>query len=182
MNSADFEAKLDEALSRLAESDAPEQPAWDIPETEELVLVARRLQVLAPAPMPDLARGRKKVLAQAVQVVARPGSNHRRWPLQLTSHRLLAFAPGVAVVLVIGVIIALIASSVVAGIPGASGWWFSSTPTMRPTNTATPTQISLAPVDSSQIRSGWVSDIDLHLYLPAPNPAPLAETSRRTLK
>lgn len=182
MNSGDFDTKLDEALSRLAENDASEQRAQGIPETQDLVLVARRLRVLAPAPMPNLANGRIKVLSYAAHLGAQP-DNTRRWPLQLTPHRVLAFASSAVIVLVVGVIITLIASSLAAGIPSAPVWWFSSTPTMRPTYTATPTQISLAPLDSSQIWSGGVSQIDARPFLPSPNPAPQAEaSSRQTLR
>jgi hypothetical protein len=181
MNSGDFDTKLDEALSQLATGDDSKLPARGVPETKDLVLVARRLHVLAPAPMPNLANGRLKFLAQAVRVGAQPGST-RRWPLQPNPRLVLAFAGSAVMVLIVGVIITLIASSLVAGIAGAPGWWFSSTPTLRPTYTATPTQISLAPVDSRQIRSGWVSEIDSRPFLPPPNPAPQAEASRQTLR
>ena len=179
MNSGDFDAKLDEALSQLARSDAPRQLSWDIPEFEELVLAARRLHTLAPAPIPNLEEGRNKFLAQAAHFGAQTG-RAPRWPPQPSPGRLVAFAASAVMVLVVGMIITLIATSFAVGIPGASGWWFSSTPTMRPTYTATPTQISLAPVGS--IRSGWISDIDSRHFLPPPNPAPQAEASRQTLR
>ena len=181
MISDDFETKLDEALNQFAGGDSSEQITACIPETDELLQVARRLRVLAPAPMPNLANGRRVFLTEAAVLGAKPASAHR-WPWQPSPRRVLAFAGSAVFVLLVGVMITFTAGSLLARIPDVPAWWSSSTPTMHPTYTATPTQISLAPVGSSQFRSSWVSQIASRPFPPSPNPAPLAAPSRQTSK
>ena len=181
MSANDFETKLDEALSQLAEDGSPEQLGVYSSETGELLQVARRLRVLAPAPMPNLAKGRHAFMVQAARLGAQPASASR-WSRQLHPRRPLVLAGSAVLVLIVGVMVALTASSFVAGIQAVPTWWSSSTPTMHPTYTATPTQISMAPVEFGEFRSSWVPQIESRSSLPSPNPAPQAEVSRQASK
>jgi hypothetical protein len=181
MISGDFDASLDEALSQLTKGTSSEPLTRRVPEMEDLLQVARRLPVLAPAPMPNLAKGRQEFLREAARLSAQPAGT-RRWPWGASPRRVLVLAGSTVLVLIVGVMMTLAASSLLAGIPGAPALWFSSTPTTQPTYTATPTQISLAPVDSSLFRSGWVSEIQSRSLVPSPNPAPQAGPSSQNLK
>ena len=176
-----FDTRLDEALSQLADGDSSKALAERNPETDDLLQVARRLRVLAPAPIPDLARGRRAFLAQAAHLDTQSAVT-RHWSWRPSPRRVLAFAGSAVLVLLVGVMITLTAGSFVAGIQGVPAWWSSSTPTTRPTYTATPTQISLAPVESGVFGSSRVPQVDSRPFPPPPNPAPLAATSKQTSK
>jgi hypothetical protein len=173
MMSGDFEGKLDEALSRLRNGEPLAEIAERVPDAADLLHAAQRIQILSPAPLPNLAAGRNKFLIEAARVNTRQLSLNRTRQ-QLIPRRALALASIAVFVLIVGGTIALAAGSILAGFPGAPAWWLSSTPTMRPTYTATPTQISLAPIDANQFQSSLGGKNGSRASLPSPNPAPQA--------
>jgi hypothetical protein len=181
MMSGDFEGKLDEALSRLTNGEPLAEIAERVPDAADLLHMAQRIQILSPAPLPNLAAGRSKFLIEAARVNARQ-PNLGRTRRQMIPRRALALASIAVFVLIVGGTIALAAGANLAGFPGAPAWWLSSTPTMRPTYTATPTQIPLAPIDANQFQSSLGQANWSRAPLPSPNPAPQAEMSVQILK
>lgn len=181
MMSRDFEEKLDEALSRLTTGEPLAEIAERVPDAADLLYVAQRIQILSPAPLPNLAAGRSKFLIEAARVNTSQPIPHRT-RRQMIPRRALALASIAVFVLIVGGTIALAAGSILPGFSGTPVWWLSSTPTMRPTFTATPTQISLAPFDGDQFRPSLARENDPRAPLPVPNPAPQAAMSVQTSK
>jgi hypothetical protein len=165
--SRDFETQLDDALAQPAPSASPDATLADASEVASLVAVARALQILAPAPQPRLADGRRRFLNETARLVQSPRIFER-------AMRRPARTLGIAAVLVLlmfGVLLIAETSFFAGSVPGAS----SSTLTMSPTYLTTPTRTTAVPMNLAPFAPTLVT----HLAdLPQPKPVPTPMTTR----
>ena len=158
--SRDFETLLDNALIQLANSVLPDAALADAPEVANLVAVARELQILAPAPQPRLAEGRRRFLNQAARL-----DLPRRVFERVVARPIRAFGFAAALVLiVIGALLIAETSFFAGNVPAVS----SLTLTMSPTHLTTPTRTTAAPMNFAPFAPTQAT----HLNLPQPKPVP----------
>ena len=163
MTERDFESRLDDALKQIT-FDAPfENLNGSELDTAELVQVAQRLQILAPAPAPRLTDGRRRFLNQAARSLDQSKSISD-W-VRRVAHR-----PALAVAIVL-VLIVFAASAMMVFSQSSPALQITSTQTSAPTFTATPTKISLAPDDARAGEPQSATDSH-HLRIPEPQPVP----------
>ncbi len=164
MTERDFESRLDDALNPLA-LDAPvDNLNASEPDMAELVRVAHHLQMLAPTPEPQLADGRRRFLHQAARRLEH-SSGFTNW-LGRAAHRpARAFA-------VVVVVIVFAASAMLVFSQSNPALQITSTQTLAPTFTATPTKVSLAPTGAIA-KAPHLSIDSRHLRVPAPQPVPV---------
>ncbi len=160
MATVDFETKLDDALTRLAQGAPVETVKRDVPEAADLIAVAQRLQLLEPTPEPHLAAGRARLLQQAAEP-ERP-----RVSFGWIRRPVLALA---------ALIIVLVAASMmfVGATPGFA------TPSLTPTYTATPTNTMPSPSQHTFTAPVFAISAPPGAPDPAPAPAPV-QASRAT--
>jgi len=147
MMNSDIEARLDNAVTRLAHGASLDDVAGDGPDVAELIPVVQRLQALAPAPEPRLADGRRRFLAQAARLADQSGGM-RGWLGRAVARRALAFAV-VIVILLAGSAAAMAMWSTMAGRPATPDFQMTLTQTVAPTYSATPVrdlQLPVAPL------------------------------------
>ena len=159
--SRNFETRLDDALTQLATGATLDAELADVPEVANLIIVARELQILAPAPQPRLAEGRRKFLNEAARMVQPPRVFERA---MTPPARVFGFAV-VLMLLVVGVWLVMETSTFVGNVPGAS----SSTLTMSPTHFTTPTGTTATPMNLAPFAPTLVT----HLNPPQPKPVPI---------
>jgi hypothetical protein len=161
MTNPDLETRLDAALTQLASGVSLNEVSRRAPDATDLLLVAQRLQVLAPVPTPRLADGRRKFLSHAARTTESGG-----WLRQAMYRPALALAFVTVFVLIIG------------GTLIATHGQTPLTPTMIPTFTATPTRTALVPVNTVPSRSMRAMDVR---YLAAPMPVPAPAPVRASI-
>ena len=163
MTERDLESRLDDALKQMALDSPLEDLNGSEPDTAELVRVAQRLQILAPVPVPQLADGRRRFLNEAARRFE-PRAGFLSWFGRVAHRPALAFA--MALVLII-----FAASAMMVFSQSNPALQITSTQTLAPTFTATPTKISLAPDGASIVEPQSATD-SRHLHLPEPQPVP----------
>jgi hypothetical protein len=164
--SRDFETRLDNALTQLANGASPDAVLADAPEAANLIAVARELQILAPTPPPRLAQGRRRFLNEVAYLIQPPRSFQRviARPVQT-----FGFAAAL-VLLVLGVLMIAETSLFVGHIPAVS----SSTLTISPTHLTTPTRTTAVPMNLAP----FAPTLATHLNSPQPKPVPTPMASR----
>ena len=123
--SRDFETRLDNALTQLAQGASPDAVLADAPEAANLIAVARELEILAPAPQPRLTDGRRKFLNEAAHLVQSPRIFER---VMVRPARTLGFAV-VLVLLMFGVLLIAETNFFAGSVPGASSSTLTTSPT-----------------------------------------------------
>ena len=173
MTERDFESRLDSALKRMTVDAPVEHSSGSEPETAELIRVAQRLQVLAPAPTPRLADGRRRFLNEAARQLDQSG-NTSNWFGRVTHRPALALAM-ILVLLVFAASAMMVFSQSNPALP------MTWTQTAEPTFTATPTKTSLSP-DGTRAVDPYpsTSSRDPHLPSPQPVPAPVISAIKLT--
>ncbi|MCL4395238.1 MAG: hypothetical protein M1482_10635 [Chloroflexi bacterium] len=173
MISHDFETGLDQALAEALAADLPVPDTATNGEAGELVRVALRLQKLAPSPVPRLEKGRRRFLAEAGRLERQSAGLRGALRLGMFRPAFAIVSLAVALVLIGGAVFS--AGSILAGLstPPAKQ---ALTPTTNPSFTATPTQISLAPVDWAMLASRRGQTAYALPAPPPPNPAPASAT------
>jgi hypothetical protein len=161
MSERDFESKLDDALRRLMLDVPVDDLTASEPDAADLIRVARRLQVLAPTPAPQLADGRRRFLSLAARRLDRGGSIVD-WFRRTAPRPALAFA--------VALVALLVAASAMIFSQSNPALQMTLTQTVAPTFTATPTRISFSPDGARSVDLRL--SIDSH-DLPLPNPQPV---------
>ncbi len=173
MTERDFESRLDIALKQMAIDTPVENPSGSEPETAELIRVAQHLQILAPAPTPQLADGRRRFLNEAARQLDQSG-NISNWFGRVAHRPALAFAM-ILVLLVFAASAMMVFSQTNPALP------MTWTQTAEPTLTATPTKTSLSPDGTSAVdQYPSISSRDPHLPSPQPVPAPVISVIKPT--
>jgi len=163
--SRDFETRLDNALTQLAQGESPDAVLADAPEAANLIAVARELQILALAPQPRLAEGRRRFLNEAARLIQPPRFLGRALPRPIQTFGIAA----VFVLLMFGVLLIAETNFFASGVPGAS----SSTLTMSPTHLTTPTRTTAVPMNLAPFAPTLVTHF-ANLPQPKPVPTPMA--------
>jgi len=163
--SRDFETRLDDALTQLAQGASPGTRLADAPEAANLIAVVRELQMLAPAPQPRLADGRRRFLNEAARLAQSPRAFER---VMARPARTLGFA-AILVLLVFGVLLVAETSFFAGNVPAAS----SSTLTMSPTHLTTPTRTTAVPLNLAPFAPTLVTHLT-NSPQPKPVPTPIA--------
>lgn len=151
----DFETRLDSALDQIAHGMPSQAVADGDPKVADLLVVAERLQALAPVPAPDLLPGKTRLLQQAAQ---------RRAPraIQTLNAPRFRLALAVAILALLAIIIGnIVFFQIPAGV------------VRNPTFTATPTRLSLGREMAPRpltLLSHPASDL-----APAPSPVPVPD-------
>jgi hypothetical protein len=164
--SRDFETRLDNALTQLADGALPDAALADAPEVANLVAIAREFQVLAPIPQPRLAEGRRRFLNEVARLIQPP-----RFLGRVLSPPIQIFGIAAVLVLIVFGVLMIAETNFFAGsVPGAS----SSTLTMSPTHLTTPTRTTAAPMNLAP----FAPTLATHLNLPQPKPVPTPMATR----
>ncbi|MCI0475930.1 MAG: hypothetical protein L0Y55_06755 [Anaerolineales bacterium] len=158
--SRDFETRLDDALTQLANGVSVDLA--DVPESANLIAVARELQILAPAPQPRLAEGRCRFLNAAARLVQPPRLFDR---VLAYPARAFGFA-AVLVLIVVGALLIAEMSFFASNVPAAS----SLTLTMSPTHLTTPTRTTAAPLNLVPSAPTLAAQLDSPQPKPVPTP------------
>jgi hypothetical protein len=164
MTEHDFESRLDDVLQTALDAPVDNLNASE-PDVAELVQVAQHLQILAPAPAPQLANSRRRFLNEAARRLEQRGG-FSNW-LGRAVHR-----PAWAFAMVL-VVIVFAASAMMVFSQSAPALQITSTQTMAATFTATPTKISLAPYSMIANESHLSMNSRQLVHMPEPQPVPV---------
>jgi hypothetical protein len=165
--SRDFETRLDNALAQLDQGASPDAVLADVPEAANLITVARELQMLAPAPQPRLAEGRRRFLNEVARLIQPP----HFWGRVLSCPIQIFGIAAVLVLLMFGVLLIAETNFFIGNVPGAG----SSTLTMSPTYLTTPTRMTAVPMNLAP----FAPTLEIHLAnLPQPKPVPTPMATR----
>lgn len=162
--SRDFETRLDDALAQLTNGASVD--LTDVPESANLVALARELQILAPTPPPRLAEGRRRFLNQAAHLVQPPRLFERAMARPI---RTFGFA-AVLVLVIVGALLIPETNFFAGNVPAVS----SLTLTTSPTHLTTPTRTTAAPMNLAPFAPTRVT----HLDSPQPKPVPTPLAAR----
>ncbi len=170
MTAPDFESNLNDALNVLLEGSPRKSPHRDSSTTEidELVSVAQRLAVLAPAPALDMVKGRAMFLGEAERVLAQ--RSQRRWSWQGMMPRPALLAAMATIVLFTGVAFTLLMMSGILEPSRNPAVPILATPVMSPTYTATPTR--MARTSTQTIPAPVADDSHVSSLVPQAEPIP----------